>query len=160
MPRSTLLFSLLLFADAASGIASTLTCHLIAPGNNAQGVVLVLTPLRVAAAGEIRRPVASTAAIFAVDVPDGQWMVNVESESFWHERQYLTIGGDRQLDVRLRPAGVVLGTLKTKASRPPEEAIIRFDGTSTEKEPLEGEQTCPIHDGAFRCPFPAGTYQL
>src|ERR1700753_3207040 len=109
MRRATLLVSLLLFADVASGIASTLTCHLIAPGHNAQGVVLVLTPLRVAAAGEIRRPVASTATTFAVAVPDGQWMVDVESESFWHERQYLTIGGDRQLDVRLRPAGVADG---------------------------------------------------
>jgi hypothetical protein len=89
-----------------------------------------------------------------VELADGHWSIDAESEEWWHSEQLIFVSGQPlELEIPLLPAGYISGTVKTRDGELPPELLIRTDETSR-------ELPCPIVEKTFRCKVPAGVVDL
>jgi hypothetical protein len=90
--------------------------------------------------------------------------VEVEAPGLWAPTQAVWLGKEPEaVTVRLRPTGVLEGTVTAPAGvRPPETIETRFRSAPGAEEPLEGEhsQPCSVEQEKLRCELPAGALDL
>lgn len=105
----------------------------------------------------VQRSVASATTDLPLPLDAGTWAVEAHAEGAWHGRQYITVGGDRDLVVDLWPAGRVIGVITSNARSAPKLLHVAFEGQTPAGERLEGGSPCSLlGDGRFDCPVPAG----
>jgi hypothetical protein len=151
---------LLCFASAARGEHVTLLFEPHGGPPNARAVTVSLrrvTKQTEAAAGELRL-VSDVGAAGTIDVPAGQWAVDVESDAYWHRTQFLvTSGRDGNIDLRvpLWRSGVLTATVKMRDGTTPREIKTRFSSSD-----LEGQSDCTLSENKLECRVPAGVFDL
>lgn len=99
----------------------------------------------------------------SVDLATGYWSVDVVSEGWWAPQiTFLVAEAAASIDIPVRPAGVVTGrvVVEDKASPGLPHVTARFESADPAADPLAGETTCPIREGAFRCKVPASRLNL
>lgn len=91
-----------------------------------------------------------------VDVAEGEWSLDVESDDWWHARQYLHVSAERaDVVVPLLRSGFITGAASLADGSVPKDVQVRFTA-----EGLNGETNCPIVDKRFRCRVAAGLLDL
>jgi hypothetical protein len=140
----------LLFASAAA--ASPLTLRVTLPaGTTVPAGARVVLRRADGAATPVEHRLSGGAS--AVDLEDGAWQLDVDAAGLWHERQYVTVAGATEADVRLWLASTLSGAIAGSAA---DRVTIRFATTGGPT----GEVVCPVDTKRFTCALPAGTADL
>lgn len=89
-----------------------------------------------------------------VDVPPGLYVIDVRVEGWWAPSRVVAIRDNESVDVPLRPTGWVEGSLAGESPR----ISVRFHDRSDDT--VSGESSCEQGPASFRCPVPAGRFDL
>jgi len=156
---------------AATASAERVTVTLVRHGEpvpNAAATLTIRSILRTgpseAAPAPVERvlPVAGSAV---VELPAGEWTLDVESESYWHQRQFFATDGGpnvRQVSAPLWRSGIVTSAVLLRDGSAPKDVKIRFASIEQpgDGERFEGESVCPVTDKRIRCRVAAGLFDL
>ena len=134
-------------------------------GTTAAVLTLVFTPVSadryLAVATAVRTETKADVPV-SVELPEGNWTVDVESPVTWHARQYVfvTAGTTTSVVADVWPGSTVTGTIANGTKLPPTLSV-RFESVpSPQKTSMSGEIRCPITDGVFKYALPAGSFNL
>lgn len=109
----------------------------------------------------VERAVEATQKTVELELAPGQWTLDARGDGLWHGRQYLYVVGDRSATAEVWAAGVLEGTIRSKARRAPTEIAIGFEGTAADHAAVSGVSACPVtRGGAFECRVPVGVLDL
>lgn len=161
-PRLLPFLALLVLGAPAGATTLDLSLQLDGAGSAVIGPVQVeLRPL--GGTGPARREALSAPGRKLLEVaPETRWSLEVRAEGFWAPPLTLTAArtGLQPVTVRLYGRSRVLGELALPSPGPPPGAL-RLQWTAAgSRTPRSFESVCPVRDGRFDCPAPAGRWDL
>jgi hypothetical protein len=138
-----------------------------AHGTSGAGVAVTLTRIepKAAEAGAME-PVHATMGRtepLSLDLPTGNWRLDVDDSSVWHTTQFFRVdpAAGEEIAVSIWPRSLLAGRIAHDAKAEPKEMLVRFEsGGGPEAATVSGQLRCPIDNGRFVCHMPAGTYRL
>lgn len=94
----------------------------------------------------------------SIDIPAGQWSLDVDNPEWWHARQYLRVPETPvEVVMPLWRSAFVQGGAALRDGSIPKNVTVRF---ASSPEPLQGESTCPVVEKRFRCRIAAGLLDM
>jgi hypothetical protein len=146
------------FAATSTSIATVVHHH------NGGPVEVLLRALRVGGADTPIQQVVSVPGNHPLQLPPGNWEVTIESPALWSQPVVVTQSEAARID--LWPIGFVHGTFKGQRKRTAIDALrvlftaVDRANAETADFPVSGETRCAVDGTAWRCPVPAGRYDL